>query len=69
MKPHKSSFQGALSFNTRFLKRLITFASALNNTTNDLTNQYKAVLKQRARRLREEASFRKARLALDPSFR
>ncbi len=47
MEPPKSSFQGALSFDTRFLKRLITFSSVLNNTTNDLTNQYKAALKRR----------------------
>ena len=47
MEPPKSSFQGALSFDTRFLKRLITFSSVLNNTTNAMTNQYRAALERR----------------------
>ena len=47
MEPPKSSFQGALSFDTRFLKWLITFSTVLNNTTNAMTNKYEAALERR----------------------
>ena len=48
VEPHSLGFHGsAYRLDTRFLKRLITFSSVLNNTTNAMTNQYRAFCERR----------------------